>query len=438
VLHGFGIKLRLDRGHLFAEWGVGLDRYRVRLSRVEGRKLRRVVLIGSDGYISLEALRFISDVGASFVMLDKRGKALMVCGPCAPSASKLRRAQSLALGNGIALKISKTIISEKLTGQAALVADMLHDSSTAEVIIRFREKLSHADSLIAVRNAEKEAALAYWHAWRNVPIRWARKDERRVPANWKVFGSRISPLTHSPRLAANPPNACMNLLHALCESECRIVLTAMSLDPEIGLLHVDVPNRSSLAEDLQEIVRTRVDAFILNWIQSEPFRKTDWWEDRNGNCRMVTALAIKLCESADTWRKFVAPAAEYVAQELWSSISKQTSSRSPFASRLTQAHRRTVKGSAVPAVNQPKPEHVCADCGVKIQTDNKRCWNCAKRARRKNFNTGRKSAQQSESLAKRSATQRQHKQAIQNWRPSDLPGWLHARGLRQSNSARAG
>jgi hypothetical protein len=31
---------------------------------------------------------------------------------------------------------------------------------------------------------------------------------------------------------------------------------------------------------------------------------------------------------------------------------------------------------------------------------------------------------QPESLAKRSATQRQHKQAIQNWKPSDLPGWL--------------
>jgi ribosome-binding protein aMBF1 (putative translation factor) len=55
---------------------------------------------------------------------------------------------------------------------------------------------------------------------------------------------------------------------------------------------------------------------------------------------------------------------------------------------------------------------------------NKRCSNCAKPARRKNFNAGRKRAQQPESLAKRSATQRQHKEAIRNWRPSDLPDWL--------------
>src|SRR3989441_4583317 len=102
-LWGFGVKVRLDKNHFCAEWGVGLNRYQVRLSRVDGHKLRRVILLGSDGYISLEALRFISDVGATFSMIDKRGKALMVCSPVAPSDSKLRRAQSTALGNGIAL-----------------------------------------------------------------------------------------------------------------------------------------------------------------------------------------------------------------------------------------------------------------------------------------------------------------------------------------------
>jgi hypothetical protein len=200
----------------------------------------------------------------------------------------------------------------------------------------------------------------------------------------------------------------------------------MGLDADIGLLHVDTPNRASLACDLQEVVRPKVDAFVLNWLQSEPFRKSDWWEDRNGNCRMVTSLAIKLCETSDTWRRLVAPVAEYVAQELWSSISKPTfrHSRLPLASRLTQAHRRAVKGSVVPAVDQPKPEHLCSDCGVKISSRTKLCSNCGKRATRKNFRSGRKRAQQPESLAKRSATQRQHKQAIQNWKPSDLLGWL--------------
>jgi hypothetical protein len=43
---------------------------------------------------------------------------------------------------------------------------------------------------------------------------------------------------------------------------------------------------------------------------------------------------------------------------------------------------------------------------------------------RKNFDEGRKTAQRPEFLVKRSATQKIHKQAIRNWNPSDLPGWL--------------
>src|SRR6266699_2507053 len=127
TLWGFGIKVRLVNSHFLAEWGVGLDRYQVRLSRVEGHKLRRVILLGSDGYISLESLRFITDVGASFSMLDKRGKAIMVCSPVSPTDAKLRRQQSIALTNGVALRISKEIIRQKLEGQAALVREMLNE-----------------------------------------------------------------------------------------------------------------------------------------------------------------------------------------------------------------------------------------------------------------------------------------------------------------------
>jgi hypothetical protein len=45
-------------------------------------------------------------------------------------------------------------------------------------------------------------------------------------------------------------------------------------------------------------------------------------------------------------------------------------------------------------------------------------------ATRKTFDVGRRTAQQPESIVKRSATQRRHRQAIQNWKPSDLLAWL--------------
>jgi CRISPR-associated endonuclease Cas1 len=415
VLNGYGIRVQVNAGHLFLHDGIADERRTTRLPRVN-HGLKRLVLIGSDGFITLEALRWLADQGAAFVMLDRRGKVLTVTGPVAPSDSKLRRAQSLALGNGAALKISKELISQKLAGQELLVREMLHDAPTADAIARFRVVLPSVESIDRVRLIEAQGAKLYWQAWSDVSIHWPRKDERRVPEHWKCFGSRISPLTHSPRLASSPPNSLLNFLYALLESESRLCAVGMGLDPGIGFLHVDTPNRDSLACDLMEVCRPKVDAFVLNWLQSEPFRKSDFWEDRNGNCRIASSLAIKLCETSDTWRRLMAPVAEYVAQEIWSSISRPASTlvRRGIATRLTQRTKRAVKGTDVPSVKAPKPERVCRGCGKAVRRDSMHCAACDIDVATKRLvevaRAGRVAGHTPEAIAKEAATHRKHAQ----------------------------
>src|SRR5258708_24750683 len=127
-----------------------------------------------------------------------------------------------------------------------------------------------------------------------------------------------------------------------------------------------------------EVCRSKVDAFVLNWLQNEPLRKSDFWEDRNGNCRLVSALAIKLAQTSRTWTKFVAPITEYVAQALWASISRRQSTlaRHGIATRLTQRNKREVRSSDVPQVKVPKPERVCRGCGKTVQGDSIHCAEC--------------------------------------------------------------
>src|SRR5713101_4446964 len=77
TLHGFGIKMRVQSGHLEIEDGVGIERRTFRLPRV-GHGLRRLVCISDDGYVSLSALTWLSGIGASFILLDRRGKVRLV------------------------------------------------------------------------------------------------------------------------------------------------------------------------------------------------------------------------------------------------------------------------------------------------------------------------------------------------------------------------
>ncbi len=432
VLNGYGIRVQVNAGHLLLHDGIADDRRTIRLPRVN-HGLKRLVMIGSDGFITLEALRWLAEQEASFVMLDRRGKVLAVTGPTSPSDSKLRRAQALAVGNGTALKISKELISQKLSGQELLARDMLRDPATADAIARFKIMLPSAESVERVTLIEAQAAKLYWHSWADLPIFWPRKDQTRIPDHWKRFGSRMSPLTHSPRLAANPPNALLNLLYGILEGEARLSAVAMGMDPAIGFLHVDTPNRDSLACDLMEICRpSGVDAFVLNWLQSEPLRRSDFLEDRNGNCRIASALAIKLCETSDTWRRLVAPVAEYVAREIWSSVSKPTSpsklARQLIATRLTQQNKREAKGSNVPAVKQPALEHACRGCGKPINAGRNHCATCAIDGATERLGEaariGRIVARSPDARAKHVASRRRHAEACSAWDASKQPHWL--------------
>src|SRR6266568_7272078 len=109
TLFGYGIQVRVDRGHLLVEDGIGVERRRFRFPRV-GHGLKRLVVIGSDGMISLAALRWLADQDAAFVMLDRDGSVLVTTGPVRSADAKLRRAQALAPQSDIGVRIARDLI----------------------------------------------------------------------------------------------------------------------------------------------------------------------------------------------------------------------------------------------------------------------------------------------------------------------------------------
>jgi uncharacterized Zn finger protein (UPF0148 family) len=291
--------------------------------------------------------------------------------------------------------------------------------------------LTTAETIPAIRLLESQAALAYWSAWRAVPIMYPKNDLRRVPDHWRTFGTRVSPLTGSPRLAVNPPNAMLNYLYALPESETRLAAAAMGLDPGIGLMHVDTDARDSLACDLMEPVRSQVDAYLLDWITREPLRREWFFEQRHGACRLMGSFAVRLSETARTWGRAVAPIAEWISRELWSTVQKPNRQRLP-ATRLTQSHRREAKGisSTLPMQTPPKPLRVCRGCGAPIIYGKNFCSSCGVVIARdeliKSAQRGRIAAQSREAQARRVETQRRNASAQRKWEESGQPKFSEA------------
>jgi CRISPR-associated endonuclease Cas1 len=428
TLFGYGTSVRVDRGHLILQDGIGADRRQARFPRV-GHGLRRLVVIGADGMVSLAALRWLADQDASFVMLDRDGAVIVTTGPVRSSDAKLRRAQSLSIANGAGLRIARELIHKKLLGQEQVARQKLLDSNTADTIARYRTELPQANEISSIRLIESQAAGAYWSAWSTLPVNFPKNDLPRVPEHWRSFGTRVSPLTGSPRLAASPSNAILNDLYCVLESEARLAAAALGLDPGLGVLHVDTPARDSLACDLMEPVRSSVDSYLLDWITRQPLRRDWFFEQRDGNCRLMGPFAVRLSETAAIWRRAVAPVAEWVAKQFWSTTHKRT--RSSLApTHLTQAHRREAKGMSSELVVpvSRRPENICQGCGKTIHDRSVSCAVCAVCDSTKNMlnvaRVGRQTANSPKARLKRAKTLRKNTLAQQSWKPSDQPAWL--------------
>jgi CRISPR-associated endonuclease Cas1 len=428
TLFGYGIQVRVDRGHLLLDDGIGAERRQARFPRV-GHGLERLVVIGSDGMISLAALRWLADQGAAFVMLERNGKVLCVTGPVRPSDARLRRVQALAAQTGADVTVAREMISQKLAGQERVARDKLHDKAAAQEIADYRLALAEAETVDTIRSLESRGAAAYWAAWRDVQVLFPKKDLQRVPEHWRKFDTRKSLLSGSPRLATNPMNAMLNYMYALLESEARLAAAALGLDPGLGVLHVDTPARDSLALDLMEPARPQVDSYLLDWITREPLRREWFFEQREGNCRLMGPFAARLAETGPTWGRTVAPFAEWVARTLWSTIAKPARQTFP-ATRLTQRRRREAKGgpSSLPEKSTLKPESICRVCGIPVMPGRHYCGSCVGTISGENLTEaarlGRVAAQSPQAQVRRAASKRRHDIAQRAWQPSSQPAWL--------------
>jgi CRISPR/Cas system-associated endonuclease Cas1 len=116
TLWGYGINISVDKGHLILKDGVGDERRVGRFARVN-HGIKRLIIIGADGMVSLAAMRWLADQNAAFVMLDRDGTVLATTGPVAASDARLRRAQACAEQSGAAVMIVRELIDRKLRGQ---------------------------------------------------------------------------------------------------------------------------------------------------------------------------------------------------------------------------------------------------------------------------------------------------------------------------------
>ena len=279
---------------------------------------------------------------------------------------------------------------------------------------------------------EAEAAAAYWQELAPIPLTFARRDLARIPPHWLTLGQRSSPITGSPRRAATPGQALINLAYGAATAEASISCTTLGLDPALGVLHSDQKARDSMALDLLEPCRPAVDQYILDLIAGTTFAANDFHEDRQGQVWVTTRLARHIAKTCQLWARQLAPIAEEVAKTLATDNSRlaiPTLLTQEARSRGRDRVRRHSPTRALPP--RQAPPAVCRECGTPLGTGERTyCDTCLPKFRTQQQagfsaagpaalarlrDDGRDPAHGGEAARRRSKTMRQRKREATEW-----------------------
>jgi len=346
VATGDGVTVKVDRGRLVIRDnpdGQPREQYWPRA----GHKLQRVVIVGTTGILTLNAIQWCAFLAIPIVVIGPDGRLLFTTAygsggeTTVKNDARLRRAQAAATDSGVGLDVARYVLTAKLTGAMDCASRYLLDGET--VVASLAEAVAavaKAATAERCREVEGEAAKVYFAAWRDIRARFADGTST-VPDHWYSFGARNSLVSYrrTARYASNPINAMLNYLYTVAASECRLACLALGLDPGLGYLHNDQSNRESLVYDLLEVVRPVVDRWVMTYLGARVFGSDEFVETRIGSCRIQPTLLRVLAATGPLWFQTVAPHAETVTHMI--------AETSPYPIRkttpLTASRKRAAK-----------------------------------------------------------------------------------------------
>jgi CRISPR-associated protein Cas1 len=374
VVDGYGVVLRVDRRHLVIEDGLGRQRRTRRYSRATC-PIRRIVILGREGYFSLEAVRWCVKVGIQVIHLDRGGELLATSVRPDLKVARLRRVQALAPYTDIGLEVTRWILAEKARSQAAVAMRLSNGAPVARTLDQAATEIEHAKTIDEALEFEARTAADYWSAWGSVPVKFAKRDEAHVPEHWTRIGPRTTAIGNAQRHAIAPVHALLNYLYRLLEAEATLGLHAAGLDPALGVFHRDQRYRNGLALDVMEPARAAADAYVLDLLE-QPFRIRDFHETDRGIVRVLPPLTHRLAEAMPMLRGAVEPIVLHTASLLdWQPCGvdglvsfstpriREAKQRPPTKRAATAPRRRTCAGCGDALTSKTHPtQRYCANC----------------------------------------------------------------------------
>ncbi|HEX4737734.1 MAG TPA: CRISPR-associated endonuclease Cas1 [Allosphingosinicella sp.] len=305
ILCGHGASLRVENGALVIRDGFTHYPQEQARHRFFPRDLElpgRILLLDGSGTLSFDVLSWLSQQGVALARVSWTGEVATVASGTGYAADrdKLSWQRETRTDEAKRLSFAAELIERKLAASLTTLERHVPESDGRAIALAKaqlgierlrRERLSDMSAIFAI---EGECAAAYFAAWRGLSISWKALGRRPVPSDWHRYGARSSTATGiraKNRNASHPLNAMLNYAYAVKLAAMKIEAIAEGYDPTFGIMHNGYRDNPAFVLDLIEPERPRVDAAILEFVDTHTFAAADFVILPNGSCRLAPQLA---------------------------------------------------------------------------------------------------------------------------------------------------
>ncbi len=236
-------------------------------------QLERVV-IQNRAVLDTGVLGVLAEQGVGLVVLNPRrpGRTAHLTGRAHNDVRRRLAQYRLSQDEGWCRRWSRWLVMQKLGRQRRLLGQMLGQRADQRRALTgamrgIDERLKSLREAAQVdrdriRGLEGAAAAAYFRGYGSV-----------FPGSLGFSGRNRRP----PR---DPVNACLSLGYTLLHAEAVMALHAAGLDPLLGFYHEPAFGRESLASDLIEPLRPRIDEWVWTLLRGRDLREGHFFRDQ--------------------------------------------------------------------------------------------------------------------------------------------------------------
>lgn len=295
LISGFGTSINVDKRKLIVTNKLNNQRLEFYPHKIQHDS---IIIDGHTGNISFESMRWLMKHNIHLTLLNWDGNLLATTLPDQTISGKLRLAQyKKYLDDSIRYNIAKEIVKSKVDSSLNLLQELakFYPLDGTKIKSRIQAEISNFEQKLTQNRHQIAEIMQYEAQIAKIYFEYIREVFAKVTSQFS-FETRSNYDHKRADHASDEINALLNYGYSILASEIKKHLNSVGLDPQIGFLHETLLSRTSLVYDLQELFRWLIDLSVIQLLEENKLKKSDFILTENYHIRLKPETAKLLVE----------------------------------------------------------------------------------------------------------------------------------------------